>query len=168
MGCELQLHPRQSRPRRRPLSNEAVYLLMWSQNRMLYQSRVFTPAAIETIRDLASQGKSASEIADVIGSTAASVRTRCCQLKIKLGRRGRPSLLVPQSRHIPVQRPVFRVRPAVYAALNRKAFHMQKSVVELVQMLLEVIVSDDLYEAVLDIGAASPRDSHSPMASRNN
>ena len=46
--------------------------------------RVFTPSAINTIRGLAGQGKSASEIAEVIGSTTRSVRVRCSQLKIKL------------------------------------------------------------------------------------
>src|SRR6202035_2769338 len=47
--------------------------------------RVFTPSTINTIRGLAGQGKSASEIAEVIGSTTGSVRVRCSQLKIKLG-----------------------------------------------------------------------------------
>jgi hypothetical protein len=46
--------------------------------------RVFTPTAIESIRELAGQGRSASEIADAIGSTAASVRVKCCQLKINI------------------------------------------------------------------------------------
>ena len=55
------------------------------------RGQVFTPRAVKIIRGLADQGKSASEIADVIGSTPASVRVRCCQLKIKLPRRGRPS-----------------------------------------------------------------------------
>ena len=35
--------------------------------------RVFTPSAINTIRELAGQRKSASEIAEVIGSTTGSV-----------------------------------------------------------------------------------------------
>jgi hypothetical protein len=55
--------------------------------------RVFTPSAINTIRGLAGQGKSASEIAEVIGSTTASVQVKCSQLKIKLrgqGQRGAP------------------------------------------------------------------------------
>ena len=44
--------------------------------------RVFTPAVIKAIREMAGQGKSASEIAATIGSTPASVRVKCCQLKI--------------------------------------------------------------------------------------
>ena len=46
--------------------------------------RVFTPSAINTIRELAGQRKSASEIAEVIGSTTGSVRVKCSQLKIKI------------------------------------------------------------------------------------
>jgi hypothetical protein len=49
--------------------------------------RVFTQTAINTIRILAARGKSAAEIAMAIGSTPASVRVKCCQLKISLRRR---------------------------------------------------------------------------------
>jgi hypothetical protein len=38
---------------------------------------VFNASTINTIRRLAGQGKSASEIAEVIGSTTGSVRVRC-------------------------------------------------------------------------------------------
>jgi len=115
--------------------------------------RVFTPAAIEVIRGLADQGKSAAEIADVIGSTAASVRVRCCQLKIRLTRRGRPGLQRTQSRGNPEQTLVIvSIRQAAYADLKRKAAHMQKSAVELAGMLLETIADSDLYSAVLGNG----------------
>ena len=107
--------------------------------------RVFTPSAINTIRGLVSQGKSASEIAGVIGSTAGSVRVKCSQLKIKLGRRGRPG----RERQITWQI-VICLSDADYAALKRKAADMQKSAVELSGELLEAIISSDIYEAVLD------------------
>ena len=64
--------------------------------------RVFTPAVIKAIRELASQGKSASEIAAAIGSTAASVRVKCCQLKIQLSRRGRPCLAPRRAQACPL------------------------------------------------------------------
>jgi hypothetical protein len=48
--------------------------------------RVFNAATIETIRRMAKEGK---EIAEVIGSTAASVRVKCSELKIRLIRRDR-------------------------------------------------------------------------------
>jgi hypothetical protein len=109
--------------------------------------RVFTPAVIEIIRDLASQGKSAPMIASAIGSTPASVRVRCCQLKIQLSRRGRPTL-VPT---LPLrnQQLVLRMRPGDYAALKRRAEQMRKSPFELAGMLLEAIVSGNIVEAVL-------------------
>lgn len=54
---------------------------------MSLQKRIFTPRTIVVMRDLAGEGKSAAEIAEAIGSTAASVRVKCCQHKIKLSRR---------------------------------------------------------------------------------
>jgi hypothetical protein len=114
---------------------------------------VFTPQAIETIRGLADLGKSAAEIAHVIGSTPASVRVKCCHLKIKLSRRGRPSLPRTKPHHIAEQNLIIvSIRPAVYAALNRKAAHMKKSAVEFAGTLLEAIVTGDLYDTVLRDG----------------
>jgi hypothetical protein len=111
---------------------------------------VFTPRAVETIRGLADQGKSAPEIADVIGSTAGSVRVKCCQLKIKLTRRGRHILLQSQRGHNGAQKLVVYMRPSDYAALKRKAAHLQRSSDELAAKLLKAIISSDIYEAVLD------------------
>src|SRR5271156_2488714 len=83
-------------------------------------SRVFTPTTIEIIRGLVGQGKSVSEIADAIGSTAASVRVRCWQLKIKISRRerGRPRLLRTQPDHVRGEMLIVCMPPAAYAALN--------------------------------------------------
>jgi hypothetical protein len=108
--------------------------------------RVFTPSAINTIRGLAGQGKSAWEIAKVIGSTTGSVRVKCSQLKIKLRRQGQQGHI----RQIAGQRLVICLSDAVYAALKRKAADMQKSAVELSGELLDAIISSDIYEAVLD------------------
>jgi hypothetical protein len=105
---------------------------------------IFTPSAINTIRRLAAQGRSASEIAEVIGSTSASVRVKCCQLKIALRRR--------HPRQISGQSVVVCLLAADYAALKRKAEDMHKSVSELSGELLNVIIRSDIYEAVLDDG----------------
>jgi hypothetical protein len=107
----------------------------------LRRRRVFTPSAIDTIRRLAAQGKSASEIAEVIGSTGASVRVKCCQLKIALRRR---------PRQISGQSVVVYLHAADYAALRRRADDRQKSVGELSGELLKAIIRSDIYEAVLD------------------
>ena len=108
--------------------------------------RVFTPAVIKLMRGLASQGRSATEIAAVIGSTAASVRVKCCQLQIKLSQRGRPSSMLGRGE----QKLTIYMGQLEYTALNRKAAHMQKSSVELAARLLEAIAKSDLYDAVLD------------------
>jgi len=112
--------------------------------------RVFTPAVIKVIRELASQGKSASDIAATIGSTPASVRVKCCQLKIQLSRRGRPSLVPTFPLHTNEHKLIVYLRPEEYAALKRKAVQLQKSPVELAGMLLEAIASANIFEAVLD------------------
>jgi hypothetical protein len=106
--------------------------------------RVFTPTAINAIRVLAAQGKSASEIAAAIGSTPASVRVKCCQLKIPL--RGRWQ----QERLLGRHRLFIYLQDADYAALKQKAADMQKSAVELSSELLGAVIRGDIYEAVLD------------------
>jgi hypothetical protein len=112
---------------------------------------VFTPTAVEIIRELAGQGKSAMEIANVIGSTPGSVRVRCSQLKIRLLR---PQARLRQSQPLPVPKHslVVYLTPTVYAALKRKAQNMQKPTVELAASLLAAIVRSNIYEAVLDEG----------------
>jgi hypothetical protein len=111
--------------------------------------RVFTPAVIKAVRELASQGRSASEIAGTIGSTPGSVRVKCCQLKIQLSRRGRPSL-APRFSSYSESKLVVYLRPDGYAALKRRAAEMHKSPVELAGLLLEAIASANIFEAVLD------------------
>lgn len=112
---------------------------------------VFTPTAVEIIRELADQGKSAVEIANVIGSTPGSVRVRCSQLKVRLLR---PRARIRRSQPLPMLKRslVVHLTPPVYAALKRKAHNMQKSTVELAASLLAAIVRSNIYEAVLDEG----------------
>lgn len=112
---------------------------------------IFSLATVELIRDLADQGKSSSEIAEIIGSTAASVRVRCSQLKIKLTP-GRLRLPQTRPRHIPEPKLVLYMGPAIYAALKRKAAHIQKSPHQLAEALLEAVIKSDIYDAVLDEG----------------
>jgi hypothetical protein len=112
-------------------------------------NRVFTPTAVEIIRDLAGRGKSAGEIAAAIGSTPASVRVKCCQLKIKVSRRGRPGL--SQSRPPRIHERsliVVPIRSATYAALEQRAARMHKTPVEFAGLLLEAIVNGNLYSAL--------------------
>jgi hypothetical protein len=111
-------------------------------------ARVFTRAVINVIRELASQGKTAAQIATIIGSTPGSVRVKCCRLKISLSRRGRPSL-VPSFPSDNQGKLVVRMRADDYAALTRRAQQMDRSPVELAAMLLEAVASGNIFEAVL-------------------
>jgi len=72
-------------------------------------------------------------------------------LLVKESRR-RPSL-VPSWRQQPGEHKlVLCMRPEDYAALKRKAAHTRKSPDELAGTLLEMIVSADIFQAVLDDG----------------
>jgi hypothetical protein len=116
---------------------------------MARHRQIFTPTVLEAIKGLAAQGKSAAEIAAVVGSTPASVRVRCSQFKIKLARPhfgSRRNKLQPVSK----RKLVVYLPPSVYAAMTRKAQDMRKSTVELAESLLRAIVNSNLYEAVLD------------------
>ena len=77
---------------------------------------------------------------------------KCCQLKIQLSRRGRPSLVPSWPQHPGEHKLVIYMRPEVYAALKLKAAHMRKSPAELAGMLLGEIVSADIFQAVLGDG----------------
>jgi hypothetical protein len=113
------------------------------------RSKIFTPAALGTMRRLAEQGQSAAEIAEAIGSTPGSVRVKCCRLKIRLrSARGRS----PERRHRFLRGKKLEVSlpPAVYADLKRKANALHKSAVDLAGGLLEAVVTSNIYDAVLD------------------
>ena len=113
------------------------------------RGKIFTPATVRIVRHLADQGKSAAEIAEVIGSTAASVRVKCCQLKIRL-RRGSGSLSERRRRPTRGEKLDIYLDPAIYAGLKRKADALHRSVVDLAEKLLEAVVMSDIYDAVLD------------------
>jgi hypothetical protein len=109
--------------------------------------RVFTPATIRIIRNLANEGKSSAEIAHLIGSTSGSVRIVCCHLKIRLLTRRRHSSAVP---NLGERRLLIYMRPDDYIHLERQAALRQKSAAEYAGMLLQAIVRADIYDAVLD------------------
>ena len=103
--------------------------------------RIFTPDNLLRIRQMAAEGGSSSEIAESIGSTAASVRVVCCQHKIKIGRRrraGTPSLLLA------------RLPASLSIEFHRKAEYLRIPASDLASRLLAAIVDSDIYEAVLD------------------
>lgn len=113
--------------------------------------RVYTPNAIAVLRRMAEEGHSASTIAEKIGSTPSSVRVMCSHFKIRLGQskqqNGHPTF---QHTKQGCQQVVAYMPGPLYTNLDHKAVHLNKSVSVLVGMLLEAIVTGDLYDAVLD------------------
>jgi hypothetical protein len=111
---------------------------------------VFTPAVIQVMRDLASEDTSASEIAAAIGSTPGSVRVKCCQLKIALSRGDRANLVPSFPSNKDAHKLVVTMRSDNYIVLKRKAAQMHKTPIEFAGMLLQAIISANLFDAVLD------------------
>jgi len=122
---------------------------------MLGNSRIFTPHALAVVRQMAERGSSSAEIANAIGSTAASVRVVCSHHKIRL-RRGRRypgrAVSVPSDPVQPMTQHtiVARMPPPLYADFFRKAEHLQLPVSVLASNLLAAIATSNIYEAVLD------------------
>ena len=105
--------------------------------------RIFTQNNLLTIRRMAEEGRSATEIAKSIGSTPASVRAVCSHHKIKIGR--------GQERDI-----VVRMDGTLSAEFRCKAEELQIPVSELATKLLSAIVTSNIYEAVLDEDKSHP------------
>jgi hypothetical protein len=101
--------------------------------------RIFTQNNLLTIRRMAEEGRSATEIAESIGSTPASVRVVCSHHKIKIGR-GQP----------PDQSIVVCMDGTLSAEFRRKAEELQIPASVLATRLLSAIVISNIYEAVLD------------------
>jgi len=101
--------------------------------------RIFTQNNLLTIRRMAEEGRSATEIAESIGSTPASVRVVCSHHKIKIGR-GQP----------PDQSIVVCMDGTLSAEFRRKAEELQMPASVLATRLLSAIVISNIYEAVLD------------------
>jgi hypothetical protein len=99
---------------------------------------VFTPQGIETMRKMAENGDPARDIALAIGSTPASVRVKCCQLKIKLSRVRRPSDLM------------FTIPPEEFHKLVVAAERYGCTPTILTRKIVTLVLRDNLVDGVLD------------------
>src|SRR5215472_2605171 len=99
--------------------------------------RIFTQNNLLTIRRMAEEGRSATEIAESIGSTPASVRNVCSHHKIKIGRGQEHAIVV-------------RMDGTLSAEFRRKAEELQIPTSVLATRLLSAIVISNIYEAVID------------------
>jgi len=105
--------------------------------------RIFTQNNLLTIRRMAEEGRSATEIAKAIGSTPASVRVVCSHHKIKIGRGQEHAIVV-------------RMNGTLSAEFRRKAEELQIPASVLAHRLLNAIVISNIYEAVLDEDKSHP------------
>jgi len=117
---------------------------------MRKQAVIFTADALVLMRQMAEQGRSATEIALAIGSTQGSVRVTCSREKIPL-KRGRRAINLHAAHQDNVECLVTAHLPApLYAAMRRKAGGFGLSLSALASKLLIAVAESDIYRAVLD------------------
>jgi hypothetical protein len=108
--------------------------------------RIFTPQVFSRISSLVDQGFGAPEIADKIGCKLGSLRVRCSQQGISLRRHSRsiPAESKPRG-HLTI-----RLYGSAALRLQQQASKRGKSGSRFAAALLEAIVQDNLYDAVID------------------
>jgi hypothetical protein len=115
-------------------------------------AKIFTPQVFNEISNLAAQGFSAAEIADKIGCTLNSLRVKCSQHGICLRR---PSKIAPERR--PQGRLTIKLSGDTATLLQQAAEKQGIPSAKFAALLLEAIVSDNLYAAVIDQDAVGRR-----------
>lgn len=111
---------------------------------------IYTREVLASIPDMVRAGMNSQEIADKIGSTRATLLVRCCQNDISLRRPVRP---INNAARIAMERKnALRLRITADAvnAFNDKARQMRTTPVNIIHRLLELIIKDDLIDAILD------------------
>ena len=116
--------------------------------------RIFTPQVFSRISSLLDQGLGAPEIADQIGCKLGSLRVRCSQQGISL-RRHSKFMLASERR--PRGHLTIRLYGSAALRLQQQALKRGKSGSRFAAALLEAIVQDNLYDAVIDEEAAGGR-----------
>lgn len=107
---------------------------------------IFSEVIFEQIESLVSEGKSAKEIADKIGCKLGTLRVRCSQHRISLRR----TIGMTGSRGNWPRKLVISINEETSLDLALRAAKHGMSRAKLAAALLETIVHDDLYSAVID------------------
>jgi hypothetical protein len=113
----------------------------------------FTPDVYDQVEKLAKAGWNGREIADRLGCSYPSLRVLCQRAKISL--EGGGTLRSPDSQREPVFSTDEEILPvslssAVVERLQAEAQHRATSPDRLAAHILRVIVSDQLFDAILD------------------
>jgi transposase-like protein len=116
----------------------------------MHNRTLFTPAVFEQLPGWVQDGLSVDEISQQIGCTVGTLRVRCSQQGISLSRRPRskPLRVPPASQRLP--RMTVPLPDSIIAILEQRADGKGVTGRKLAATLLETIVKDDLFEAVLD------------------
>lgn len=110
------------------------------------KTKILTDEVYELIPSLVEQGLTRVEIAQRIGCTPSTLQVRCCQRGISLRRGGRLAPIVNYS----LTSEVVPINENVLKILRQVARDMNKLPEQLVGDLIEKIVHDNLFSAVLD------------------
>ncbi len=113
--------------------------------------KIFTPEVFDQIAKLAAQGFSAAEIAAKVGCTLNSLRVKCSHHGICLRRRSKSC---PEGRS--PGRLTIKLSGDTATLLQQEADKQGVSSTKFAASLLEAIVRDKLYEAVIDQDAVGP------------
>jgi hypothetical protein len=105
---------------------------------------IFSPAVFSQISGLVDQGLSAAEIAEKIGCKLGSLRVKCSQNGISLRRLNASGARPSQSKLM------VSVPEEIALHLQKQAEKRGISKTSLASVLLEAVVRDNLYDAVID------------------
>jgi hypothetical protein len=117
---------------------------------------IFSPAVYSQVEHFVAQGLSAAQIADRIGCKLGSLRVKCSQHGISLRN---------SQRHLP-KRLIISLPERVALGLQRQADKEGMSKADLAIHLLDAIVRDNLYDAVIDRDIQPKKRSATPPKAR--
>jgi hypothetical protein len=108
---------------------------------------ILTPQVLAGIPTLIEQGLRKADIAELLGCKASTLQVRCSVAGISL--RGTKRMKLPTGDQVALSR-------GALAGLRARAVAMGCSETQLASDLLEMIVRDNLYDAVLDSAPLQP------------
>jgi hypothetical protein len=108
--------------------------------------RIFSPAVMSQIRSFVAQDVAAAEIAEKIGCTLGTLRVKCSQSGISLRRRNPAA----PSKESVSKRLSFALSDEAAVRLQERAEKKGMTTADFAAALLEAIVRDNLYDAVID------------------
>ena len=113
--------------------------------------KVLTQEKYDSVPALLERGMNPGEIAALFGVTPASLQVLCSNRGISLRRGGRRA----PRRNLSLANAALDLNQTTLVALREKARTMGMNEAQLISDLLETIVTDDLYGAVLDLEEAA-------------